>query len=272
MKLCPPIANLPWEMAWIKILAILAVAFLLTTANSRAADTRGPTPVLLELFTSEGCSSCPPADAWLQRMDVAQPLPGAQLIVLSEHVDYWNHDGWKDPYSSSLVTQRQSDYVRALGLQTPYTPQVIVDGATDLHLTDEQQMEETLQQAAASAKVAVRITSATVDPANPTLLRAHVEVDGDSSGQNGDIYGAVALSHAESQVLRGENSGKHLTHVAVVEQLTKIGKLEKGKTFSRDIEIKLKPGADPKNIRLVVFAQKSGPGKVLGAALRENIQ
>lgn len=272
MKLCPPKDNPFRGMALIKSFAILALVGFLTIGNSHAADTHAATPVLVELFTSEGCSSCPPADEWLQRMDAAQPLPGAQLIVLSEHVDYWNHDGWKDPYSSSLVTQRQSDYVRALGLQTPYTPQVIVDGATDLHLTDDQQTEQTLQQAAASPKVSVRITSATLDPANPSVVRAHVEVDGGSAGENADIYAAIALSHAESQVLRGENSGKHLTHVAVVEQLTKIGKMEKGKTFSRDIEIKLKPGTDPKNIRLVVFAQKSGPGKVLGAALQESIQ
>src|SRR6185437_16585682 len=128
------------------------------------------------------------------------------------------------------------------------------------------------QRTAASSKIAVRITSATLDSANPTLLRAHVEVDGNSADDNADIYGVIALSHAESQVLRGENSGKHLTHVAVVQELTKIGKLQKGKTFSRDVEIKLKPGTDRKNIRLIVFAQKSGPGKVLGAALQENIQ
>ena len=272
LKLCLPKANPLAGVSFMKSLAVVFLVGLMTTGSSRAADTHAATPVLVELFTSEGCSSCPPADAWLQRMDAAQPLPGAELIVLSEHVDYWNHDGWKDPYSSSLVTQRQSDYVRAPGLQTPYTPQVIVDGATDLHLTDDQQMEQTFQKAAASQKVPVRITSVTLDPANPTALRAHVEVDGDSAGENADIYDAVALSHAESQVLRGENGGKHLTHVAVVQELTKIGKMQKGKTFNRDIEIKLKPGTDPKNIRLVVFAQKSGPGKVLGAALQENIQ
>ena len=116
--------------------------------------------------------------------------------------------------------------------------------------------------------VPVRIVSAAVDPGNSAVLRARIEVDGTTASHNADIYGPVALGHAESQVLRGGNSGNHLAHTAVLQSLTKIGKLEKGKNFSREIEIKLKPGTDPKNVRLIVFAQESGPGRVLGAALQ----
>jgi hypothetical protein len=117
----------------------------------------------------------------------------------------------------------------------------------------------------------VTVTEVAIDPANPAILHARVEVDGSSAEHNADIYEAVALDHAESQVLRGENGGKHLSHVAVVQQLSKIGKMEKGKTFSRTIDLKLKPGTDPKNTRLVIFVQESGPGKVLGAALHDPI-
>jgi hypothetical protein len=225
-------------------------------------------PILVELFTSEGCSSCPPADELLQKMDASQPAPGAQLIVLSEHVDYWNHDGWKDPYSSALLTERQTAYVRALGLNTPYTPQIIVDGATVLR-GNAAELDGTLQRLAAMSKFAVRIDSVTVEGKTPALLRAHIGVDGTLPRHSADIYVVVALDHAESQVLRGENSGKHLAHVAVVQEIRRIGKLEKAGSFGQDFQLKLKPGTDPANIRLVAFVQEPGPGKVLGAALHK---
>ena len=227
-------------------------------------------PVLVELFTSEGCSSCPPADEFVRKLDQLQPVPDAELIVLSEHVDYWDHEGWKDPYSSSALTERQVSYERVLGLNEPYTPQLIVDGAGELHLTSSQQIEKALQQAAAGSKIPVRLDGVSIDPANSQLLRAHVAADAGSGNSKGDVYLAVALNHADSQVLRGENGGRHLEHTAVVVQLEKIGKLEKGQKFEKDVQLKLKPGIGPANLRVIAFVQAPGPGKLLGAALWKN--
>ncbi len=225
-------------------------------------------PILVELFTSEGCSSCPPADALLEKMDTSQPVPGAQLIVLSEHVDYWDHDGWKDPNSSPAMTERQVAYVHALGLDTPYTPQIIVDGAREMRANDAQQVEKVFHEAAAAAKISVRIGEVSVD-GNAGILRARIEADENSGKHSADVYVAVALERVESQVLHGENGGRHLTHVAVVQQITKVGKLPKGKRFGETVQLKLKPGTDPKNVRIVAFVQEPGPGRLLGAALRK---
>ena len=237
--------------------------------NNATAKTSNPNPVLIELFTSEGCSSCPPADGLLKKLDAGQPIPGAQLIVLSEHVTYWDHDGWKDPNSSSALTERQNSYESVLGETTVFTPQLIIDGAHEVKAGDPKQIQETLQKAAATPKVPVRIGEVTVDTGNPAVLHAHVATDANFEKHNADVYLAVALDHVESQVLRGENGGRHLVHVAVVQELTKIGKLPKGKSFAQDVQLKLKPGTDPKNIRLVALVQESGPGKVLGVALRK---
>jgi hypothetical protein len=237
-----------------------------TAAETTSADAH---PILVELFTSEGCSSCPPADALLQRMDTSPPSAGAQFIVLSEHVDYWDHDGWKDPNSSAALTERQTAYVRALGLETPYTPQIIVDGTKEARANNSQQLNQVLHEAAAAPKVPVRIGEVSVDAGNPAVLRVLIEVDGESDKHNADVYVAVALDRVESQVLHGENGGRHLTHVAVVLELKKIGKLSKGKSFAETVQLKLKPGTDPKNVRVVAFVQEPGPGRLLGAALRK---
>src|SRR4051812_36746045 len=162
-----------------------------------AAD-NPPTPVLVELFTSEGCSSCPPADALLRTLDNTQPIPGAQLIVLSEHVDYWDDLGWRDPFSSHQFTQRQAAYADRLRLATSYTPQMVVDGGTQFVGSDRSRAAQAIESARGAAKTILRITNITVENGK---LRAHVESD--ALPQKAELFVALVLNHAQSQVLRG---------------------------------------------------------------------
>jgi len=251
---------------------LLPMLLLCAAGPVRTEDAAAPkprTPILVELFTSEGCSSCPPVDAWLKQIDASQPVRGAQIVVLSEHVDYWNHEGWADPYSSPIFTDRQSSYVSAMTGSTAYTPQMIVNGETELKLDNQARVNQTFFNAAKAQQLPVSISVVSVDGASPVVLRAHVDVDGTASKHSADVFAVIALDHAESQVLRGENGGRRLSHASVALDLVRIGKLDKGKTFSHDFQEKLKPGVDPKNLRLIVFVQETGPGPVLGAALQE---
>jgi hypothetical protein len=225
------------------------------------------TPILMELFTSEGCSSCPPVDKWAARLDQAQPIARGQLILLSEHVDYWDHDGWKDPFSSAQLTERQGEYSRAMGLSNVYTPQVIVDGDVEVRPWKADEAKASLEKAALAQTMAVKIVGVTVAGGE---LTGKVEADG-TGGKHGDVFVAVAAEKTETDVLAGENHGKKLTNLAVVRSLVKIGKVEKGKAFSQDFKVKLWTGADAGNLRVVAFVQEPGPGKVLGAAMTREI-
>src|SRR2546425_10437285 len=121
-----------------------------------------PTPVLVELFTSEGCSSCPPADAYLRELD-RQPLAGLEIIVLSEHVDYWNHIGWIDPYSARYYSDRQGAYAERLRLDGVYTPEMVVDGTSEFVGSDSAAAGKALAKASHSPKIAVRLSSVSLD-------------------------------------------------------------------------------------------------------------
>ena len=251
-----------------KILLISTIAFLLGVSTPPAESaSHARTAVLVELFTSEGCSSCPPADAFLQKLD-AQPIAGEELIVLSEHVDYWNHIGWKDPYSSHFYSERQSAYARRLGLSDVYTPQIIVDGTSQFVGSDEALADKAFAKALTKPKITMRLTSISISATD--VLLAHLETGAlqESFGLHvADVYVAVALNRAESQVAHGENAGRTLTHTAVVRSIVRVGSIRQGQAFAQDIQIKLDPGTDAHNLRLITFVQEPGQGRVIGAAM-----
>src|SRR5579863_10500351 len=127
------------------------------TPQSKPNHEEARTPVVVELFTSEGCSSCPPADALLQKLDQLQPVSGAELIVLSEHVDYWNDIGWRDPYSSHAYSERQSAYGTQFGLSSIYTPQMVVDGKFEFVGSDERRAITAAEKAAKADKISISL-------------------------------------------------------------------------------------------------------------------
>jgi len=236
-------------------------------AQTPAPASAGRIPVLVELFTSEGCSTCPPADRFLGALD-GQPIPGTEIIVLSEHVDYWDHLGWKDPYSSRELTERQEAYARQFKLASAYTPQMVVDGVHQLSGADAKEASTALREAVARPKAGLSITNA---QAESSRIRARIECTALSSSQipgTLDVYVALALNRAENQVTRGENANHHLTHTAVVRKLARIGKMKAGESFSHDVDLKIDDKTAPDNLRVITFLQDPSSGKVFGAAMK----
>jgi hypothetical protein len=256
------------------IIALVAVSFLaiVTVRHLRAASTEaGPasdgarrTPVLVELFTSEGCSSCPPADALLEKLDKSQPVGSADLVVLSEHVDYWNDIGWKDPYSSHQFSVRQGDYALRFGLEGPYTPQMVVDGDMELVGSDERRAIQVIKNTIKTAKLSVALSS--IHRENDKTLAAHIEVGpSDSTGRRtpAQVLIALADNSVQSSVRGGENSGRTLKHVAVVRNLTLVGTINNVGMFSKDVTVNTE-NTDQRDLRIIAIVQERGVGRVLG--------
>jgi hypothetical protein len=215
-------------------------------------------PVLLELFTSEGCSSCPPADALLEDLDKAQPVPGAQILVLSEHVDYWDHDGWRDRFSSPLFTARQRSYGDSFHLDEVYTPQIVVDGAAEVLGSDKGAALRAVTQASRAEKLAVSLT---LLPDARAALK--IGVLPASVTHDATVFVAVADAEDSTDIRGGENKGRRLHHVAVVRSLTAIGKITAKDGFTKELPL----GDHPEHMRLIAFVQESKQGRILGSAM-----
>lgn len=236
-------------MKWLPFCLTLLVLLLPSFASAQA-------PIVVELFTSEGCSSCPPADALLVQLSQKKGPSGTEIIVLGEHVDYWNHDGWTDRFSSAEFTSRQQAYARRFALASPYTPQMVIDGERQLVGNDRSGVErEITQSAKAQMPAAVSLRQ----------IGNSVQVSVRSGGAKGHVILAVTEDGLSSEVRAGENGGRTLHHAGVVRELRTLGSLSNG-NFDRTVELPLKKDWNPANLKIVVFVQQGELGPILGAA------
>jgi hypothetical protein len=242
--------------------ALFGVFISLPTFTGAQTTQTNRTPVLVELFTSEGCSSCPPADALLAKLDQTQPINGAEIIVLGEHVDYWDNLGWHDRFSSHQYTERQSDYSGRLRLDSSYTPQMIVDGTDQFVGNDAAHAVRSIQHAAQTPKIKLVLSKPVVDAQK---VSASVSSDDAAATKKADLYAALVDPKDTTEVRGGENGGRRLQHAGVVRSLQRVGKLKDLGAGPVSFSLNAPGDAKPGEMRVVVFAQESGQGAVLGA-------
>jgi len=232
--------------------ALLSLAALLWPASPAPATEAQPR-VVVELFTSQGCSSCPPADAYLgelaQRPDV---------LALAFHVDYWNYIGWTDPYASKLATERQHDYARHLNLRYVYTPQMVVNGTTE-GVGSERLSIAPMIKAAEDAKALSQYVSIRRD-ADGALA---IHVDAGAGAEPATLWLVGFDREDATPVLRGENEGRTLKDYQVVRSFAAVGSW-RGQALDLTLPADHQPAGDG---GIAVLLQQGGTGRILGAAL-----
>jgi hypothetical protein len=244
------------------ITTLVGVFSIATAIGLGQAAQTNRTPVLVELFTSEGCSSCPPADALLAKLDQAQPINGAEIIVLGEHVDYWDGQGWHDRFSSHQYTERQNEYCGRLHVDSSFTPQMIVDGTDQFVGNDGAHAVRAIQHAVETTKIKLILSQPVVDGQK---VSASVSTPPPGATKKADLYAALVDPKDTTEVRGGENGGHRLQHVGVVRNLQRVGKLKDLGAGPVSFSLNAPADAKPGEMRVVVFAQESGQGAVLGA-------
>ncbi len=255
----------------LSLLSVFAVMAVMRprpqSASPGAGSTR--TPVVVELFTSEGCSSCPPADDLLSRMAQQQPIANAEVIALEEHVDYWNELGWVDPFSSGEWTARQQVYAGVLGNGNSYTPQMVVDGKTEFVGSQSRKALQAVQQAAAEQRARVTLRPGKSPDSGTESLSVSITRLPETAGRDtAEVWLAITETGLHSAVKRGENAGEDLHHAAVVRSIRKIGEAKAGDetSFSGDATVPLRAEWKRENLHSVVFVQGKKSRRILGAA------
>jgi hypothetical protein len=254
----------------VPVLALLLVAGWTFHRDVRATAVQPSTPkatVVVELFTSEGCSSCPPADAALTRLVVQQPVAGVQVLALGEHVDYWDRLGWRDPFSSAAYSARQSTYdSQVFHRNEVYTPQLVVDGQLERVGSDVDAVQRAVKQVAQAPKAIVDV-AAIRDGERALRVNVHVTVPPSLDLRDGaDVVVAITEDNLATEVRRGENRGRTLRHSAVVRRLTAIGTLALGeREWSTSASVPLAADWSAANIRVISFLQERESRRIVGA-------
>jgi hypothetical protein len=247
------------------VAVIITVSLLGTGLPSYAGNTcevksGTTTAALVELYTSEGCSSCPPADKQLSRLK-EQVGPGASVVPLSLHVTYWDAIGWRDVFAQKTFDARQSDLLEGKANKVVYTPQFFV-GGNELRAWHDDLPETIRRINARAAPVAITLKTAAADNGNVSL-----DVSAQSSGAkkiDGDLYVAISENGLSSRVLRGENSGVTLHHDNTVRLWYGPIKLNQGAAqFHQDV--RLPGGWNRQNLQAIAFVQEPNEGNVLQA-------
>lgn len=225
----------------------LGLLVLGATAASTAASSTTHNPALVELYSSEGCSSCPPAEALLRELAADDP----SLLALELHVDYWNGLGWKDRFSSSAFSERQSRYAAAAGTNQVFTPQAIVDGRESVVASDRSRLVAALAKARRVPKIPLRVA----------VHGDGLEIRADSIPP-GKLWFAVTEAGLESTVTRGENRGETLRHAPVVHLLTELGERNAGPLVART-SLPLDPAWRRAGLRVIAVLQDTRTEAVL---------
>jgi hypothetical protein len=226
-----------------------------------AASALAQKAVLVELFTSEGCSSCPPADALLRQVNGTQTSGGQLVVGISEHVTYWNSLGWSDPFSSSVYTERQNAYSERFHLEGVYTPQMVINGAEQIVGSDRAALLRAVQQEEeARPRMSLRIVSLSVAQ---NTLTVNFSTSGELPAHGADLIAVLADDFDRSSVLHGENSGRLLAHVAVARSIARVGRVQAVGERTVQIPIPASFETTPGH-HLILFAQTPGNGRVLG--------
>lgn len=260
-------------IAVLVLTAFVLSAFALTSYYSpqalQIAQAGVRSPVVVELFTSEGCSSCPPADALLAKLSEQQPVGNAEVIALEEHVDYWNDLGWMDPFSSREWTTRQNVYAGPLGNGNPYTPQMVIDGKAELVGSNAGKARQLIQQAAGEQKTQVSLTQGSSAKSGSADFTVKVgPLTGATKGDTAEVWVAVTETALHSAVSRGENAGEDLHHAAVVRTMQRIGEAKNAgeSSYAGGVSVLLKPEWKRENLKAVVLVQEKKSRRILGAA------